>query len=228
MSRSDNVLDLRIDVRPEEVARYLGYPGAEPVTLRVGLRLTALWPDAMARVAPRGAFTVIGRDDAASAGMPDPAVAVGVAVCTIGPAIEEEAQRRAAEGAVLDALLLDAIGSAAAEAAADALNLELCREAEAHGREASPRLSPGYGDWPTACQPALLALLPIGELGIELTTGAMMVPRKSVSFAVNFVAPGAASGHAASRCQRCGLLSCRHRRHEMAGGGDDGRDSTSA
>ncbi|HUK11863.1 MAG TPA: hypothetical protein VLW17_01060 [Thermoanaerobaculaceae bacterium] len=211
MTATGAVLALDVDVRREEVTRYLGYPDRKPVAARAAERLAALWPAAVARLAPHGAFAVVARGQAADAGMPEPAHDVGVGVCTIGPALEAESQRLAAAGHVLDALVLDAIGSAAAEAAADALNLELCAVAAVRGLEAGPRVSPGYGEWPTACQAALLALLPIAALGITLTPGSMMVPRKSVSFAVNLDRPGAAPRHAASRCERCGLLRCRHR-----------------
>ena len=114
-------------------------------------------------------------------------------------------------GELLDALLLDAIGSAAAEAAADALNESLCEEARAEGLHAAPRVSPGYGAWDVAHQRALLALLPAAELGISLTSGQMMVPRKSVSFAVRFEC-AARPGAEATLCARCGMASCRHRR----------------
>ena len=63
----------------------------------------------------------------------------------------------------VDALLLDAIGSAAAEAAADALNLALCTVAADAGRYAAPRVSPGYGAWDVSCQRSLLALLPAAD-----------------------------------------------------------------
>jgi cobalamin-dependent methionine synthase I len=118
---------------------------------------------------------------------------------------------------LLDALLLDAIGSAAAEAAADALNLALCEVAGARGLFAAPRVSPGYGAWDVRFQVKLLALLPAAELGVTLTTGQMMVPRKSVSFAVSFEQE-ARQGHSpGSRCERCGLERCRHRIAPMRG-----------
>jgi hypothetical protein len=178
---------------------------------RAADRLAALWTGAIELIAPRGAYALVARRQVAASGMPGPAATVGVAVCTIGPALEAASDRAARAGEMLDALVLDAIGSAAAEAAADALNLEICSAAGARGVEAAARVSPGYGDWDTAGQRALLDLLPIRDLGIELTAGAMMVPRKSVSFAVNLVPPGRGGAHGAPSCARCGLLRCRHR-----------------
>jgi len=205
------VLDLRIEVALEETRRFLGYPRGKVGPERTEERLAALWAPAQALLTPRGAWSLVGRAEAATMGMPDPTDEVGVAVCTVGENLEAEAARCVESGALLDALLYEAIGSAAAEAAADALNLRLCTVATVRGLEATPRISPGYGGWDTAGQWALLALLPIADLGISLTSGAMMMPRKSVSFAVSLAPPGRLVVHGASRCARCGLLRCRHR-----------------
>jgi hypothetical protein len=205
------ILRLAIEANREEAFRHLGYPAGSTGSPRAIARTDALWTAATAALDARGAYAVVGRERALRAGMPAPAALVGVAVCTIGAALEDESARRADAGELLDALVLDAIGSAAAEAAADALNLHLCDIAAERGVEAAPRVSPGYGDWDTAGQVGLLALLPIAELGISLTSGAMMVPRKSVSFAVNMAPAGEAGPHPASRCERCGLVRCRHR-----------------
>ncbi|HVN77200.1 MAG TPA: vitamin B12 dependent-methionine synthase activation domain-containing protein [Thermoanaerobaculaceae bacterium] len=205
------VRDLRIEVSPEEAARYLGYPRGRHRPARGATRLAELMPRALSLLRPRGAYALVSRAQAAAAGMPDPAARVGVAAVTIGSALEDEVSRCVATNAVLDALVLDSIGSAAAEAAADELNLELCSIASSEGLEAAARVSPGYGGWDTGAQGALLALLPTDELGITLTSGSMMVPRKSVSFAVAFETPGRGVAHGASRCRRCGLIRCRHR-----------------
>jgi hypothetical protein len=205
------VLDLYLELSQEEATRYLGYPRGRSASTNARERLETLWPEAIATLSPRGAYALVGRPEAVKIGMPEPADLVGIAVCTIGTALEQESERRAAGTALLDALVLDAIGSAAAEAAADALNLEICSVATQRGLEAAPRVSPGYGSWDTSCQVSLLGLLPIEKIGVRLTSGAMMLPRKSVSFAVGLVPPGAMTGHAAARCSRCGLLRCRHR-----------------
>jgi len=205
------VTPLEIQVSREEALRYLGAAGGDTRPSRGARRLDELWAEAVALLDPRGAWMLIDGATAAGTGMPEPGEQVAVAVCTIGPALEDASAERAGRGRLLDALVLDAIGSAAAEAAADALNLLVCEAAVARGREAAPRVSPGYGDWDTICQARLLALLPTADLGVRLTSGSMMVPRKSVSFAVSLVVPGTSRVHAADRCARCGLLHCRHR-----------------
>ena len=79
------------------------------------------------------------------------------------------------------------------------------------------RISPGYGRWAIEGQPRLLALLPARELGITLTEGLMMVPRKSVSFATRVGADDGVAPRDRRRCCRCELLSCPYRDDEPAG-----------
>jgi len=198
-------------VSRQEALRYLGYPDGEPRTAGVAARLDALLGAAISRLDPRGAYRVVDAATARGAGMPAPADRVGVAVCTIGPALEAEGATHTSGGRLIEALLIEAIGSAAAEAAADALNLKLCHVAHDLGLRAAPRVSPGYGAWDTAAQRDLLALLPVERLGIALTDGGMMVPRKSISFAVSFAAPSTLESEPGSPCRHCGLARCRHR-----------------
>jgi cobalamin-dependent methionine synthase I len=138
-----------------------------------------------------------------------------MAICTIGGELEEACARSQAAGETLPALLLDSIGSAAAEAAADALNALVCDEALRLGLGTEGRESPGYGAWDISFQPRLLELLPARELGVSLTPGLMMMPRKSVSFAVRLTDRPQQAG---SRCDRCNLTTCRHRRVDSAMG----------
>jgi hypothetical protein len=204
------LVDLAVTVSPDEVRRCLGCPVEGRLSPRLEARLPRLLADAQPLLAPRGAWRLVDDAQAAAAGLVDAAPRVGVALCTIGPALEAVSARRAAADDLLDALVLDAIGSAAAEAAADALNRALCDAARARGLFAAPRVSPGYGAWDVACQSRLLALLPAAALGVTLTSAQMMIPRKSVSFAINFAATPCTDPDE-SPCARCGLAHCRHR-----------------
>jgi hypothetical protein len=223
---ASGVLALAIDVQPDEVRRLLGGGGgAGPASAgpaqagpapagrrsaKLEAALDAWWPRALALLSPRGAWRIVTGEAAAAAGMPEPGAWAGLGLCTIGDALEVESSRLAATD-LLAALVVDAVGSAAAEAAADALNARLCAQAAARGLFAAPRLSPGYGAWDVACQERLLALLPAAALGVTLTSGQMMRPRKSVSFAAPLL-PAPPEGAAGSPCERCGLRHCRHRR----------------
>lgn len=204
--------DLAIEVPRAEVLRYLGYPRAASPSTRVSAALDELWPEAIAMLRPRGAYRLVDAGAATAAGMPRPTPVVGVGLCTIGPVIEAAERARSRADRMLDALLLDAVGSAAAEAAADALDLELCRAARAAGLSLGHRISPGYGRWEISGQPQLLSLLPVDKLGVELTAGLMMIPRKSVSFAAPATAGEGGRGRSSrQRCGSCDLEGCRYR-----------------
>ncbi len=107
--------------------------------------------------------------------------AVAVFVVTIGPRLEEASRSGLAEGDPLAAYLLDAIGSAAVEAAADVMERELLATVAPRGWAITNRYSPGYCTWSTRDQHALFALLPNQPAGVTLTDHAVMQPVKSVS-----------------------------------------------
>ena len=102
-----------------------------------------------------------------------------VLVSTLGAAFD--ALLRAAQARdMAEALLLDACGSAAAEAGCD----EAEREIAARFPELylTDRFSPGYGDLPLTVQPDLLAVTDARRrLGVTLTESLLMVPSKSVT-----------------------------------------------
>jgi hypothetical protein len=216
--RNAVTLELEVEVTPGEVYRYLGYGSNSRRSRRAETLLDEMWEGALALLHPRGAYRIVDRAAATAAGMPDAGGEVGVAVCTVGGELEEVSAACVVQGRLLDALLLDAVGSAAADAAADSLNLALCTVAREEGWYTAPRVSPGYGQWDVAFQSRLLALLPAAALGISLTPGQMMVPRKSVSFAVCFADRPPAEHRPGAACERCGLERCRHRIAPFRGG----------
>ncbi|MCU0290754.1 MAG: hypothetical protein MUF10_02005 [Thermoanaerobaculaceae bacterium] len=200
---------LQVQVAPDEVWRALGYRAGSVPSRRVADLLASLWPRAISLLQPRGGLRLVDLEQANGTGMPAPSAPTALAVCTIGGELEEACAGSQAAGETLHALLLDSIGSAAAEAAADALNALVCDEASRLGLATEPRESPGYGAWDIACQPRLLELLPAAELGVSLTPGLMMQPRKSVSFGVRLTDRPVQAG---GRCARCNLTACRRRR----------------
>lgn len=206
-----DAIDLSVHVLRSEVLRNLGYPRGKGPSMRVAGRLDELWPEAASLIQPRGAFQVVTREQVARTQMPRPTAQVAVALCTIGPALEQREHHLLGTARTLDALLLDAFGSAAAEAAADALDRLLCVHAQALDLKLLPRFSPGYGSWDVKFQRQLLALLPAASLGVCLTDGMMMIPRKSVSFAVRLSADADPRRTDRRHCARCDLAGCAHR-----------------
>lgn len=114
------------------------------------------------------------------------AIAVGVMAVTLGAGVERELRRLSLTDA-LGQTLFDAAATALVERAADAAEALLVADAADRGLYTTWRFSPGYGDLPLSCQPALLASLDATRLlGISLTPSLLMVPTKSVTAVVGY------------------------------------------
>jgi len=109
---------------------------------------------------------------------------VVAAVCTIGPELEE-ATVQLFDQDPLYALALDGPGNAAVENLAQQVCGNIAEEVEAEGLQASSPLSPGNPEWPVEVgQPQIFRLVDPSKAGVSLTSGGMMIPKKSVSFIV--------------------------------------------
>ena len=112
------------------------------------------------------------------------AESITVAVCTIGPQLEDFVSITIGKDPLLG-IALDGL----ANASVDFLSQQVCRRlAEAalvSGLTTSTPLSPGEPEWSVEIgQPQLFNLLDPSRVGITLTSGGMMVPKKSISFVV--------------------------------------------
>ncbi len=115
------------------------------------------------------------------------AQAVGIVAVTLGTAFERELRRLALTDPTAE-LVMDAVGTAAIERAADAAEALLVAEARERGLFPTWRYSPGYGDFPLSTQPTLLATLDAQRrLGITLTNSLLMIPTKSVTAVVGML-----------------------------------------
>jgi hypothetical protein len=140
-----------------------------------------------------------------------PAVKVALAVCTIGPLLEESVSEYSASGQLTRALIIDAAGSSLAEAVCDFVNEKICQMAAECSLYPASRISPGYGHWKLEEQAIIFGLVPAGSIGVSLTESCVMIPRKSVSFAVKLLAE-MPHDRPTSQCKRCGRKNCQFRR----------------
>jgi hypothetical protein len=114
------------------------------------------------------------------------ALSAGLCICTIGPGIEQRAARFMAEHDLLRGLVLDALGTEAVSAVSRNAEARLGEWGRALGLHPGKRYAPGYKGWDVSGQKTLFDRLPAGDIGVGLTDGFMMVPRKSYSFRINF------------------------------------------
>jgi len=118
---------------------------------------------------------------------------------------------------LFQAYLLDAAASVLAEEMADQVEQHVSQTLAAEGYQTTARFSPGYCDWEVASgQEAIFRFLSPGALGITLSPGSMMIPRKSISACI----VGAREVSLKSPCGSCSKADCLYRRcpgtHELA------------
>lgn len=100
---------------------------------------------------------------------------------TIGSGLENLIGRHTKEKQFENALVLDTIGSEAAEASANALNSYLLTLARQAKNTLTRRFSPGYGDLPLTFQNDMYRELSLDRLKIVLDKKHILFPRKTVT-----------------------------------------------
>ena len=106
---------------------------------------------------------------------------VAIFILTIGNTLEEMVAYLAENGLVLQATVLDAIGSGAAEQVAVFVEDMIRKLARVKGLSISRRFSPGYCDWDVSQQEMIFSTLNGNLAGVSLTEEYLMLPRKSMS-----------------------------------------------
>jgi hypothetical protein len=102
-------------------------------------------------------------------------------VLTLGPAVDERIAELADGGELLEALFLDTASWLAIEDALRAFRSHLRGSWRARGRRLTPRLGPGYVDWPLTEQADLFTMFAGADLPVRLSEYCVMTPCKSIS-----------------------------------------------
>jgi hypothetical protein len=136
---------------------------------------------------------------------------IAVFALTIGNHLEEMVAHLAENGLVLQATVLDAIGSGATEKLADHIEERIRRMANAGGLITSWRFSPGYCDWEVDQQEKVFQALNGDTAGIRLTESLLMMPRKSISGIIG-MGPSGSDIENYNPCRTCKKKDCPGRR----------------
>ncbi|MHA1220734.1 MAG: vitamin B12 dependent-methionine synthase activation domain-containing protein [Candidatus Heimdallarchaeota archaeon] len=135
-------------------------------------------------------------------------------VCTIGKRLEDESSKYIAKGQLSQGVILDAIASHAAEQVAEYANDHIITEIKEmyQDKQFTVRFSPGYCQWTIEeGQELIFSMLPTQEIGIQLSNSYMMIPRKSISFAMN-IGTKVDKKLGLRECETCNLKNCSFRR----------------
>lgn len=203
---------LRLSIRESEVLHFLGYPKGRRPAKRLEPLLKDVLREARSLAAARGGFRRLPVSSAAEVDLPaERADGLVLGLVTAGGGIERRVTQLLGQGEDSRALLLDAAGSAAAEEAANRLSMRVVGGRTNGDLDVGCRVSPGYGRWPLSAQEALFSFLPHEALGVSLNSSMLMIPRKSISFAL-WIGAERAPRSGLSGCDTCGLPHCRYRR----------------
>jgi exosome complex RNA-binding protein Csl4 len=142
------------------------------------------------------------------------ATEVAMAVCTIGPALEERMSDLFGAGDAVRAMALDGAGVAAVKQVAAQVGVRVCDIANARGLSVGMRASPGQEGWSIRQQRVLFGLLPAQKIGVELTSTCLMLPRKSVSFVIGLGPDMRADSVPCDFCSKRERCQWRHKRHD--------------
>jgi cobalamin-dependent methionine synthase I len=137
---------------------------------------------------------------------------VAIFLVTIGKYLEETAFQLARDGLILQATVLDAIGSDAVEKVADFAQDRIKEVAKARGLVTSRRFSPGYCDWNIGQQRMLFYALTGNTVGIRLTGECLMIPQKSISGIIG-IGPSIDNVENYNPCKTCTKQDCPGRRY---------------
>ncbi len=110
---------------------------------------------------------------------------INLALCTIGPKLEERMEELMAADMV-KGLALDGAGTAAIGMVSLIVNNMIISAAESRGLKMGMKAQPGQEGWPIEQQRVLFGILPAEQINVRLTDSCLMIPRKSVTFVVPF------------------------------------------
>ena len=222
------VSEVPLQIDPDEVLRFQGYKkGKDRPAPAVAEIYERALEEGRCLMEPRAVYRAVaviarGADSITAAGgvkLRIPEIdrlwggfeSVGIAICTIGEALENRVRELWESRELPLAAMLDSVGSAATECLAEYVNDLLCQVAIAERLKVTNRISPGYGGWDVAEQRLVFGLCPGESTGVTLNSACFMTPTKSISFLVG-IGVEARVDHYFTQCRRCWMKACAYRR----------------
>ena len=228
-SASPLATEVRADLKlaapdASEIVRYLGYPLGRSPGSRIARHVEQLVKESLSCLEPRGTFSLYPITERKKRSLRvghlticgnigefmEHADRVAAFVVTVGEGISKRASSARQGGDAFAAWVVDALGSWAAEAAADALMVRVQR----HLRDQEAltlRYSPGYCGMEMSQQRQLFRLVRADSVGVKLLPSLLMQPLKSISGLVG-LGPKEAISSYRSACDRCPQVGCHMRR----------------
>jgi len=131
---------------------------------------------------------------------------------TIGIEWDLEIKSLMNHGRMAEAYIWDAVGSVAVEGAIQGFQDMMDERLESHGKKTTIRFSPGYCDWRLEEQKKLFRILPHDMIGVTLSPGCLMSPRKSISGSFGIGDQRHMNPSRNNPCHVCTMQTCTARR----------------
>jgi len=199
-----------IELSWERIMRYLAYGDGNP-SKPIRKQIERLIPRAIALADPKAIAERIPVDDSFRGKLPallGQAEEIIASVCTIGPALEQEAQKLQDQGRQLEGFLLDALGSAAISEVTEKIGVQVFDWGREQSIPVTRAFEPGAGasPWPITGQELIFSLLSPERIHVRLNSTLLMLPKKSISFVMGVGGriPQAAAPFSCEGCPRTG------------------------
>ena len=224
---TDNSLVADIEIDKNQVCHYIGYEDDQNLSARISSLIDDYTEHAHSLINPlfsyvikdvewaRGSITLIEGSiifkSRVIAKLLERCPQVAIFLVTIGKYLEETAWRLSRDGLILEATVLDAIGSDAVEKVADLAQTRIKEIVKTQGLVISRRFSPGYCNWSIGQQRMLFYALTGNTLGVRLTGECLMIPQKSISGIIG-IGPPNSNVEDYNPCKTCTKRDCPGRR----------------
>ena len=134
-----------------------------------------------------------------------------VGVVTIGDLLEKKVSELFSQGEYSRALALDAVGTVAVEDFSREVRKLARQEVKEQGFKTSRHFSPGYGGWEVSQQDIIFKSIPADNIGVRLTKGYMMLPQKSLSWAIGAGKEIITPSEEDNNCRNCQSKCCNYK-----------------
>jgi hypothetical protein len=179
--------NLKIEFDEKRIIRLIGYKKkSQEIKKPIKKMITEEKKKLEYLLHPASIYTILNYNETNKHPVFKDAEKVALCLCTIGPDLEDEINQLMEKNEMVRALILDSLGSEAAEEVAIQSDRRLADMARELSLWPSKRYSPGYGKWDVKEQKYIFQVLPGKAIGVSLTESCMMIPRKSISFRINF------------------------------------------
>jgi len=131
---------------------------------------------------------------------------------TIGNHLEEKVAELFAQNEYPKAIALDAVGTVASKFLSNYIKSLICQEAKEQNFQTTKHFIPGTTEWDISQQKNIFEIIPADKIGVKLTESCMMVPKKSLSWAIGIGKEIIITSKGNDSCKICLAENCQFRK----------------